>query len=107
MKKDGIKCFCRPALSARPALFFVGNRPCGKYLEVPTKIVRHIDSAFFLCYHVSKLKQKRLKIGGKQVLKRFDKITPEGTKDTLFCECDAKNKVRGAMQRILLSRGFR
>lgn len=40
-------------------------------------------------------------------MKRFDKITPEGTKDTLFCECDAKNKVRGAMQRILLSRGFR
>lgn len=40
-------------------------------------------------------------------MKRFDKITPEGTRDILFRECDAKNIVCQAVERLLRSRGFR
>ncbi|MDD2956193.1 MAG: ATP phosphoribosyltransferase regulatory subunit [Oscillospiraceae bacterium] len=40
-------------------------------------------------------------------MKRFDKITPEGTRDILFRECDAKNMAQSAMEKIFRSHGFR
>lgn len=40
-------------------------------------------------------------------MKKYLKITPEGTKDFLFAECAAMDDVCGAIEKVFVSRGFK
>ncbi|MCR4616066.1 MAG: ATP phosphoribosyltransferase regulatory subunit [Clostridiales bacterium] len=40
-------------------------------------------------------------------MKNYSKLTPEGTRDLLFEECEARRKVDGALSTLFKSRGFR
>ncbi len=40
-------------------------------------------------------------------MKNYSKLTPEGTRDLLFEECEARRKVDGALSALFKSRGFR
>ena len=40
-------------------------------------------------------------------MKRYDKVTPEGTKDYLFDECNRRSKVTGILKDIFKARGYR
>ena len=40
-------------------------------------------------------------------MKRYTKITPEGTKDFLFAECSAMDDVCGKVEKVFRTRGFK
>ena len=40
-------------------------------------------------------------------MKRYDKVTPEGTKDYLFDECGRRSRVTGILKNIFRARGYR
>ncbi len=40
-------------------------------------------------------------------MKKFTKITPEGTKDFLFAECSAMDDVCGKIEAVFTTRGFK
>lgn len=40
-------------------------------------------------------------------MKRYDKVTPEGTKDYLFDECSRRSRVTGILKDIFKARGYR
>lgn len=40
-------------------------------------------------------------------MKRYDKVTPEGTKDYLFDECSRRSRVAGILKDIFKARGYR
>lgn len=40
-------------------------------------------------------------------MKQYNKITPEGTKDRLFGECEKRSSLAGALRSLFASRGFR
>ena len=40
-------------------------------------------------------------------MKRYDKVTPEGTKDYLFDECSRRSQVTGILKDIFKARGYR
>ena len=40
-------------------------------------------------------------------MKRYDKVTPEGTKDYLFDECSRRSRVTGLLKDIFKARGYR
>lgn len=39
-------------------------------------------------------------------MKRYDKVTPEGTKDYLFDECNRRSTVTGVLKDIFKARGY-
>ena len=40
-------------------------------------------------------------------MKKYLKLTPEGTKDFLFAECSAMDDICGKIERVFVSRGFK
>lgn len=44
---------------------------------------------------------------GKNNMKKYLKITPEGTKDFLFAECSAMDDICGKIENVFVSRGFK
>lgn len=56
-----------------------------------------------LCYHVSTLKcNEPLEV----IMKNYDLITPEGTKDLLFEECVLRRNIEGSLHEIFKGRGY-